>query len=69
MLAVMVAIAWIASAAAAQPSPGPSEASGSSDVNAGEAAHPQTRLHCRRYFGCLSADQRRSRTEIKKDTQ
>lgn len=68
MLAVM-AMAWIASTAAAQPSPRPSEVSGSNNVNAGEAARPETRLQCRRYFGCLPANQLRSRTEIKKDPQ
>lgn len=67
MLAVM-AIAWIASTAAALPSPRPHEASGNS-VNAGEAARPEARLQCRRYFGCLPANQLRSRTEIKKDPQ
>ena len=65
MLAAL-AIACIASTAAAQSSPGPLAASGSDNVNAGEAARPETRLHCRRYFGCLSAGQLRSRTDIKR---
>ena len=62
----MLAALAIACIVAAQSSPGPLAASGSDNVNAGEAARPETRLHCRRYFGCLSADQLRSRTDIKR---
>ena len=68
MLAAL-AMAVIASAAAAQPARDPARIPGWRPVNAGEPAHPQARLQCRRYFGCLSADQLRPRTDIRKEPQ